>query len=320
MTVKSSLIRRWVNILFSMLISFGRAFKFSLQDIFRNVWLSVVTVMILTLALFSVNLLIAVQVISSAAVGTVRDKIDISLYLRNEAAESDILALRAQISALDNVREVTYISKQTALENFQKRHQNNPDVINALRELDSNPLSPSLVINPKNLDNYDDLITELNKLSNPIIESRNFDNNKLLLEKINTITQRVSEVGFFVSLLFIFITLLVLYNTIRVAIYTHRQEIAIMRLVGASSWFIRAPFLISSIIYTLIGLLVTGVIFYFFLTLLQPYLETFFLNYDINIITYFKANLLRLLVLEFVGAAVINMIASLVAVRKYSNI
>lgn len=303
-----------------MLISFGRAFKFSLQDILRNVWLSVVTVVILTLALFSVNLLIAVQVISSAAVGTVRDKIDISLYLRNDAAESDILALRAQVSALDNVREVTYISKQTALENFQKRHQNNPDVINALRELDSNPLSPSLVINPKNLDNYDDLITELNKLSNPIIESRNFDNNKLLLEKINTITQRVSEVGFFVSLLFIFITLLVLYNTIRVAIYTHRQEIAIMRLVGASSWFIRAPFLISSIIYTLAGLLVTGVFFYFFLTLLQPYLETFFLNYDINIITYFKVNLLRLLVLEFVGAAVINMVASLVAVRKYSNI
>lgn len=303
-----------------MLISIVRALKFSLQDIWRNVWLSLVTIVILVLALFSVNLLLAVQVISGAAVETVRDKIDISLYLRTEASESDILALRAKISALDNVREVSYTSKQAALEAFQNKHQNNPDVIGALRELDENPLSPSLVINPKDLNRYDDLITELNKISDPIIETRNFDDHKLMLEKINGITDRVSEAGFLVSMLFIFITLLVLYNTIRVAIYTHRQEIAIMRLVGGSSWFIRSPFLISSILYTLIGMIITTVLFYFFLTLLQPYLETFFLNYTFNIVSYFSDNFVRLFILEFLGAAVINMVASLVAVRKYSNI
>ncbi|HRH33389.1 MAG TPA: permease-like cell division protein FtsX, partial [bacterium] len=228
-----------------MLISLARAVKFSLQDIWRNVWLSLVTIVILVLALFSVNLLLAVQVISGAAVDTVRDKIDISLYLRPDGAESDILALRGKISTLENVREVTYVSKQEALETFQQKHQNNPDVIGALRELDTNPLSPSLIIQPKNLDKYDDLITDLNKISDPLIESRNFDDHKLMLQKINTITDRVSEAGFLASVLFVFITLLVLYNTIRVAIYTHRQEIAIMRLVGGSSWFIRSPFLIS---------------------------------------------------------------------------
>jgi cell division transport system permease protein len=303
-----------------MFISFARALKFSLQDIWRNVWLSLVTIVILVLALFSVNLLLAVQVISGAAVETVRDKIDISLYLRTEASESDILGLRAKISALDNVKEVNYTSKQAALEAFQKKHENNPDVIGALRELDENPLSPSLVIHPKDLNRYDDLITELNKISDPIIETRNFDDHKLMLEKINGITDRVSEAGFLVSLLFIFITLLVLYNTIRVAIYTHRQEIAIMRLVGGSSWFIRSPFLISSIMYTIIGMAITIVLFYFFLTLLQPYLETFFLNYDFNIVSYFKVNFVRLFILQFIGAALINMVASFVAVRKYSNI
>ncbi len=303
-----------------MLISFFRALKFSIQDIGRNIWLSLVTVVILVLALFSINLLLAVQVISSAAVETVRDKIDISLYLRTESSESDILALKARISALENVQEVSYTSKQAALEAFQTKHQNNPEVIGALRELDGNPLSPSLIIQPKDLDHYDDLITDLNKISDPIIETRNFDDHKLMLEKINGITDRVSEAGFLVSILFIFITLLVLYNTIRVAIYTHRQEIAIMRLVGGSSWFIRAPFLFSSIIYTLVGMLITTVLFYFFLSLLQPYLETFFLNYDFNILNYFNNNFLRLFVLQFLGAAIINMVASLVAVRKYSNI
>ncbi len=303
-----------------MFISLARAAKFSLQDIIRNVWLSLVTIIILVLAFFSVNLLLSVQVISKAAIDTVRDKIDVSLYLKNDSAESDILALRAQISAMDNVREVIYVSKQQALEDFQTKHQNNPDILEALRELDTNPLSPSLIVRPSDINKYETLITNLNRLSSPIIESRNFDDQSLMLQKINSITDRVSQAGFVVSLLFIFITLLVLYNTIRVAIYTHRTEIGIERLVGASDWFIRAPFIISSLIYTLIGLILSSAIFYIFLTLLQPYLEAFFMNYSFNIINYFQANALQFFVLEFIGAALINITASLVAVRKYSNV
>lgn len=303
-----------------MFISFYRAAKFSFQDIVRNVWLSVVTIVILMLALFSVNLLLVAQVISRAAVDTVRDKIDVSLYLKTDAAESDILALRGQVSSLDNVREVTYISKQQALDDFQKKYKNNSDIIEALRELDSNPLSPSLVIHPQDVNHYDSLIASLSKISNPIIESRNFDDHKLMLEKINAITGRVSQAGFVISLLFIFITLLVLYNTVRVAIYTHRAEIGIMRLVGGSNWFIRLPFMISSIVYTLIGMILTTGVFYIFLKLLQPYLASFFMSYDFNIITYFKQNFIQFFILEFIGAAVINMLASLVAVRKYSNV
>jgi len=303
-----------------MLVSFYRALKFSVKDIFRNIWLSVVTIIILILAIFSVNLLLVVQVISRAAIDTVRDRIDVALYLKTDATESDILSLRAEISSLDNVREVVYISKQQALEDFQAKNVNNPDILEALREIGANPLSPSLVIRPHDVGHYDSLIAELNKISNPIIESRNFDDHKLMLEKINTITDKVSQAGFFVSILFIFITLLVLYNTIRVAIYTHRAEIGIMRLVGGSDWFIRSPFIISSIIYSLVGMLLTTVIFYFFLTLLQPYLETFFMNYDFNIINYFKNNFWQFFILEMIGTAIINILASLVAVRKYSNI
>ncbi len=303
-----------------MLISLARTFKFSLQDIFRNIWLSLVTVIILVLALFSVNMLLAVQVISTAAIDTVRDKVDVSLYLTADASESSILALRGRLSALPNVREVAYVSKQDALVDFQEKHQSNPDVMDALRQLDGNPLSASLIIRPADFEKYDDLITNLNKISDPIIEARNFDDHKLMLEKINTITARVGEAGFAVSIIFIFITLLVLYNTIRVAIYTHRQEIGIMRLVGASSWFIRAPFLISSIIYTIIGMFLVTTLFYLFLNLLQPYLEAFFLNYDFNIIAYFQENFWRFFLMEFAGAALVNVVASFVAVRKYSNV
>lgn len=302
------------------ILSSLRAIKFSLQDIVRNFWLSVVTVVILILALFSINLLLAVQAISRSTVDSVKEKIDVSLYLKSEAPEDKIMALKAQLSNLPGVKSVDYISRAQALESFREKHKNNPEILQALRELNKNPLTPTLVIKPKNIDQYDELTTSLNKIEDDIIESRNFDNPKFMLEKISGIAGKVSEVGMFVSLIFILVTVLVVYNAVRVAIYTHQKEIMIMRLVGASHWFIRAPFLISSLIYTLAGVLIATALFYPFLGLLQPYLETFFAGYNFNIINYFNRNFLEIFALEFLGAALINIVASLVAVRKYSRV
>jgi len=302
------------------LLSFARVIKFSLQDIGRNIWLSLVTIIILVLALFSINLLLVVKVISATAISAVKEKIDISLYLRTNTEENRILALKAKISKLEQVKDIEYISQQAALESFKVKHKNNPEILQALVELGKNPLSPSLVIKPKSIDQSDELIANLNKIDDDIIESRNFADRKTMLEKINSITDKVSEAGLLMSLVFVFITLLVVYNAIRVAIYTHRMEIGIMKLVGASNWFIRAPYLLSSIIYTLIGLIATIIIFYPFLGLLQPYLEAFFIGYNFNVISYFNSHFIAIFGIEFLAAALINALASLVAVSKYSKV
>lgn len=304
----------------SVVLSWLRAIKFSLQDIGRNFWLSLVTVIILILSLFSINTLITIQVISRSAITSIKEKVDINLYLKSDAGESEILALKSQLSNLSQVKEVTYISKIEAMDTFKDKHRNDPDVLEALRQLNKNPLTPTLVIKPKQVEQYDDLINGINRIQSDIIESRNFDNPKGMLDKINGIANKVNDVGMFVSLVFVLITILVVYNSVRVAIYTHQREIKIMRLVGASNWFIRAPFLISSIIYTLIGLIVTIALFYPFLSVLQPYLEAFFTGYNFNIITYFNQNFTQLFLLEFAGAVGINIIASWIAVRKYSRV
>lgn len=304
----------------TILLSILRAIKFSLQDVVRNFWLSIVTVIILVLALFSVNTLLTMRVITSSAIDSIKEKVDINLYLKNESTEAQILALKAEVSNLNQVKSVAYVSKQEALEIFKDKHKNDPDVLEALRQLNKNPLTPTLVIKPKKVDNYDDLINNINRIQNDIIESRNFDNPKSMLDKINSIALKVNEAGMFVTMIFILITVLVVYNSIRVAIYTHQREIKIMRLVGASNWFIRAPYIFSSSIYTLFGLILTIAVFYPFLTILQPYLETFFSGYSFNIITYFQQNFWRLFFLEFLGAGAINVFASWVAVRKYSRV
>lgn len=301
-------------------ISLLRAIKFSTQDIARNVWLSITTVVILLLALFSINLLVTLKVVGQAAITAVTDKIDISLYIKTNAEETDILVLRNRIAALSQVEEVKYISKAQALEDFKSRHQDSPEVLQSLRELGRNPLSPSLVIKPKNIDQYDDLIDRLNKMEDDIIESRNFDSHKVLLGKVNAITAKVNQVSMIVSLIFIFVTIMVVYNAVRVAIYTHRREIKIMRLVGASKWFIRMPYIFSSLIYTLMGVLIIITVYYPFLSLLQPYLEAFFVGYSINILQYFNDNFWAIFGGQFVAASLVNVLASLVAIRKYSKV
>lgn len=303
-----------------ILLSFIRIIKFSFQDIWRNIWLSIVTVTILVLALFSVNLLLTVQVIGRTAVEAIKDKIDISLYLKADASEEEIMALKAKVGNLAQVKEVSYISKQEALEFFREKNKDKPEVLEALRELGKNPLTPSLIIKPKDSEAAVQLTQELNNITSQIIESRNFTDHKLVLEKINDITGKVSEAGLVMSAIFILITLLVVYNSIRVSIYTHREEIGIMRLVGASNSFVYMPFLLSGLIYTLVGLAAAAVIFYPFLTLLQPYLEAFFVGYDINILNYFNSNFIKIFGLEFVGLAIINTLASFVAVSKYAKV
>jgi len=303
-----------------MFLSIVRVIKFSLQDIFRNIWLSLVTIIILILALFSVNTLIVVKVIGGNAINAIKEKIDINLFIKSTALDEEIVALESQIKNIDEVKEITYISKEQALENFRSKHEENPEILEALKELGRNPLTPSLVIKPKNLDNFDNLINKLNMIDNDIIESKNFANYKLMLEKINAITEKVSEAGIVLSFIFILITVLVIYNTVRVAIYTHRREIMIMRLVGASKWFVQMPYLLSSVVYTFLGIIAIMGIYYAFLSILQPYLEVFFVGYDIDILNYFYDNIFKIFGLQFLIASLINIIASFLAVRKYSNV
>jgi len=302
------------------LLSLARIIKFSFQDIFRNIWLSIATVTIIILALFSVNMLLVVQMISNTTISAVKEKVDISLYLKSDSSEEEIMTLKAGVSNMDNVKEVKYISKAEALEFFRERNEDSPEIMQALRELGTNPLTPSLVIRPKNTELVNELIDALNRIDNDIIESRNFTDHKLMLDKINNITDKASKVGIFVSIIFILITLLVVYNSIRVSIYTHRMEIAIKRLVGASNSFIYLPFLFSSLIYSLVGVIAVTIVFYPFLSLLQPYLDTFFIGFDINIIAYFNEDFIKIFGLQFVGVAIINILASLIAVKKYAKV
>jgi cell division transport system permease protein len=303
-----------------MFLSFLRILKFSLQDISRNVWLSFITVTILILTMLSINTMLVLRVISDNAVYAIKEKIDLSLYLETDASEAEIMELKNEISSMDMVKSVNYISKQNALEFFRERNKDNPEILQAVLELGKNPLSPSLLIVPENVDMIPDLIEQLRAVNSNIIESRDFSDNSMLLEKINNITDKINDVGFIIIIIFVATSLLVVYNSIKVAIYTHKKEIEIMKLVGASNLFVYLPFLFSSIIYTLIATLIIISMSFPLLGILQPYLEVFFVDYNINVVSYFANNFWMIFGLQFLGISLINVIASYLAVNKYSKV
>ncbi len=300
--------------------SLYRIIKFSFQDIIRNFWLSAATVTILILALLSVNVLLVVRVISDNASHVIEDKIDISLYVKPDVSEDEIMALENRISQLDKVASVDYISKESALRDFREKYQNNEEVLTALKELGQNPLLPSLLIKPKNLAEANALINELRVIDDPIIESRDFSNNAAVLGKINNITKKINDIGLIIISIFILTSILVVYNTVRVAIYTHRQEIEIMRLVGASNSFVYLPHVFSALVYSLISTIIIIAIFYPVLSLFQPYLEAFFMGYNVNILDYFIKHFITIFGLQFLGILFTNTVASLLAVRRYARI
>lgn len=302
------------------MLSFFRIIKFSFQDIIRNGWLSIVTVVILFLSLFSINSLATVRFISDGAVEAIREKIDISLFLKTDATENEITNLRTELSSNPRVKEVIYVSKGVALEDFRKKYENNQEVLAALKEIGKNPLSPSLIILPSSLEESNLLINELKVLDSNIIESRDFSDNSLILSKIENITRRVNDVGLLIIIIFAFTSLLVVYNAIRVTIYTHRQEIEIMRLVGASNFFIHMPYIISSLIYAVFSILIIIATFFPLLTLLQPYLEVFFTGYSVNVLSYYLDNFFIIFGVQFVVVLIINIFASLIAVNRYSKV
>jgi cell division transport system permease protein len=235
------------------------------------------------------------------------------------AAYAYIVALQGHIKNLSDVKSVKYVSKEEALSIFQQNNSDDPEILQALRELGKNPLTPTLIIQPTDANNIDNLTHELDSINSSIIDSRNFTDYKTMLDKINAVTDKVTEAGMILSAIFIFITLMVIFNSIRVAIYTHNMEINIMRLVGAPNSFIYMPFLVSSLFYTLFGLIIIVLLFYPFLGLLQPYLEAFFVGYNINIINYFNSHFLEIFGGEFAGIALINIVASWWAARRYAQ-
>lgn len=304
-----------------LLLSIHRSFIFALQSFWRNIWLSLVTVFIIFLAFLSVNTLVIIHAVSDNVILAVKERIDISIYFKNNIKESAVVEVKNQLETLPEVKQVIYRSPQENLDLFTERHKNDANIQETLKELDGNPLGATLIIKAKQLADYPTVLKAIdNPEYNELIEEKNYDDHQLVISRINSITDNVRQAAIITSLVFIIIAVLIVFNTVRIAIFTHQNEIAIMKLVGASNWFVRAPFVIESIIYGAFGCLLAIMVIYPTLGFIQPKLSAFFDGSSFDLIGYFNTNFINIFGGQLLAIIILNTISSAIAINKYLKV
>ena len=304
-----------------IITSIYRIFVFAWQSFWRNIWLSVVTITIIVLTFISVNCLIVVYITTDAAINIIKNKVDVSIYFRPEVIEPQVNEVKTYLSSLTQVKEINYISQQEALEKFRQLHRNDSDIIQSLEELENNPIGATLQIKAKNIEDYPEIIGVLsNSKYNDLILDKNFEDDKVYIEKIQKLSKNIKSVGLAICGIFVIIALLIVFNTIRVAIYTHRQEIGVMKLVGATNWFIRSPFLVEAAFYDLVSCAISVIIIYPMLNFIQPYINNFFLTEEFNLLSYFNHNFWKIFGLQLITIILLNIISSSIAIRRYLKV
>jgi len=304
-----------------MSYAFLRAVKYALQDFWRNFWLSVVTITVLVLALLSVNVLISLDAISGQVVQSVKDKVDISVFFKRETPIAVINNFQEKVKKMPAVKEVVFVAKEQALEAFKVKHGDDPAIMSALKELEKNPLTDALIIKAANTGDYKSILSFVNREDNQeFIKYQNYTDHEKIISRIGAVSRKVEKFSFILTAIFSAIAVLIVFNAIRVAIYTHREEIAVMRLVGASNSFIRAPFLLTGVIYAGVALLITAGLLYALFAALGPYLNGFLETYDFNLAQYYNQHFWQIFLAEFGAAVLLNVISSGIAIGKYLKI
>ncbi len=296
-----------------------RIIKFGLQTFSRNGLLSATTTVIMVLAVLVFNGLLVFNVVANSATDSIQDKIDISVYFKASAAENQILNLQKGLQSLAEVRAVEYVSQEKALEIFKNNHGDNDAVSQALAELQVNPLLASLNIKAKAPELYP---TIAGFFENPnlesLIEKVTYGENKDAINRLAAIISTVKNVGWGMTIFLALVAVMVTFNTIRLAIYSNREELAVMRLVGASNKFINGPYVVAGVIYGVLAALVGILISTPMILVSSPYVEAFIPGLSLS--AYLGSHVPQFVFYQLFFAVALGAVSAVVAARRYLKI
>ncbi len=306
----------WVNV--------KRIIRTGFVSFWRNTFVSLASILVMIVTLFVIGLLMFTGALLDASLTDLKDKVDINVYFVTTAPEAGVLSLKRSVEALPEVKSVEYVSREAALEAFKVRHENDELTLQALDELGDNPLGATLNIKAKETSEYGAIAKYLesqNALSQSgasLIDKVNYYQNKSAIDQLTKIINASRKLGLAVACLFGFISILITFNTIRLVIYTAREEISVMRLVGASTSYIRGPFIISGIMYGLFAAIVTLILFYPLTLWLGPITADFFGG--INLSSYYFHHFAEMFLIIVGSGIVLGAISSFLAVRRYLTV
>lgn len=301
-------------------IGFIRIIKTGFVNFWRNSWLSAAATMVSTVTLVIFAVLFLLFALTSYSIKTIQNTVDISVYFKIGLAESQIMNIKGQLLADPKVQSVDYTSAEQALADFKARHSADPNLIASLNELNDNPLPATLHVKAVSLDDYPEIANNLGQDQyKNFITKVNFEDNQLIIERLSRILRFIITFGIGLVVVFSLIAILVIYNTITLTIYNRKEEVEIMRLVGATNWYIRGPFLVESLLYALFATLITSLllipVFQKAMPAIAQYVNPQISLFNQNIFNYWYIVLLLLVV-----SLILSIVSTLLAIRKYLKI
>ncbi|MEK9181015.1 MAG: permease-like cell division protein FtsX [Patescibacteria group bacterium] len=301
-------------------ITLGRIFKHGFLNLWRNQWLSVAAISVMIITLLVISALLVVNQLAALSSQNLQSRVDISVFFNSDVSEQRLKEIEDEFSQYEEVGSVQYVSAEESLSVFRERHKDDPVIQQTLESLGENPLLPLLIISAKELNQYPIINQKIERSRfQPLINHLDYKDAQPLIEKLQRITAGIRNIGISATIVFGLIAILVMFNTLRLTIFSRKEEIEIMRLVGAPNSYIRGPFLIEGVLYGVIATVFATILFYPALKLSTPWISGFF-GLDLSVSSYFNHEFWKITVVQAISGIVLGVISSAIATRKHLQI
>lgn len=301
---------------------FLRIIKTTWQGFWRNGWLSLVAIFIMMQVLLLVGIFSSINLGVSRIIQGINEKIDVAIFFKDYVPEKDILAFQQKITIISGIKDIQFVSQQQALEKYTASNQRNKELLDMVGN-DATFFPASLEIKANNPEALESIVKQVeDQDQGGITAETSLEKNQNIIDQLRKFNRLLAWGNLGISFILIIIALLIIFNTIRITIFTRREEIEIMKLVGATDWYIRWPFILEGALYGFIGAILA-----FLLTLaayqgiglisdsrywsLQAFNATDVFSYD------FAA---KLFVFQLFFGALVGSISSYLSTRKYLRI
>jgi cell division transport system permease protein len=301
------------------MITFKRVLKSGWRGFKIQSGFSLATIFIMIMTISLVTSLFLLQETSKLLVENIQEKVDMSVYFDKEFSAEEILKVKEELAQVPEIKSIKYISKDEALDKFTERHRDDETIMESLEEVGQNPLLASLNIKAWEADQYESIakVIENSSFGNQIAKM-DYSEKKPAIEKLFSIISSINKAGIIFSAILALLVIVIAFNTVRLAIYSSKTEIETMRLVGASNWFIRGPFLVQGAICGFFATLITLILFTGVIFLVSPKIEI--IAPGLNLFGYFLGNFFVILLLQLAAGVGLGVFSSWLAVRKYLRV
>ena len=288
----------------------GFYFREALLSFRRSTLMSMATILSITTILIIVGVFLLISINSSLFLKNIESQLEIVVYLEDNISKAELNNLKSNITSIDGIKEVKFVSKEEAYQRLSKDLGEQKDILSAI---EVNPLPASFEVqvkNPKAIEQIANQITKFKKVEE-------VEYGRETAEKLLNFTYIFRRAGMLVLAFLVFASILIISNIIKITVYARRNEIEIMSLAGATSWFIRWPFIIEGFLQGFISSLFSTIILYnfYFFAVNKVHQAIPFLPLVVNNIDLLPVGIAIVLLGSLVG-----ILGSMFSVGKYLNV